>query len=427
MSGPASGGTFWKKLLARNPHYKGRPLEIYEGFLGMAEGNFQQRYYMKIDKITLGKGKVSVEAVDLLKDLSKIYVPAKVDLKLVAAIDAEDTALTVSDASDLDETGYVRIGDEIIYYGAKNGTTGELSSLTRAAFETEADSHDANDKLQPCRYYDWANPFDILNTEMLQTDAGIDADYIDTDAFDDAKGWPGGEIDLSAIISEPTKLSDLYFELIDLLDCKTWVAEDLKITIARNTPNRGGRAYTILTDEANNVHASGAADLNPDSRVSRVVVYWDQRSVIGDADDETNYRRLHIAVDADGEGENAYGEEAEKILYCRWMRTGEHSEEEMTGFIGDLAARRVINQKEARPIIKVAVEIKDSEIRTGGYVRLTTGELQDIEGSPVTLRPVSSREKGGTKGRHQPVPHGTAEAKNIHHRPRRRPGLRRRR
>jgi hypothetical protein len=339
---------------------------------------------MKIDTISLGKGKTTVEAVDLLKDLSKIYVPAKVDIKLLADIESGGSALTTSDATGLDATGYIRIGDEIIAYGAKNDETGVLSSLTRGCFNTAADSHDENDKIQPCRYYDWANPFDILNSEMLQADAGISTGYIDTDAFDDARDWPGGECSISAIISEPEKLGDLYFELIDLLDCKTWVAEDLKITISRNTPNRGGRSYTALTDEANIVHASGSADLNPESRISRVVIYWDQRSVIEETDDETNYRRLDIAADAESEGANAYGEEAEKILYCRWMRTGEYTEEDMAGFVGSLASRRIMNWRDPHPVVKVAVETKDSELKTGGYVRLTTSELQDKDGNPVT-------------------------------------------
>lgn len=379
---PAAQGTFWKKLLSRNPNYKGRQIKIYEGFAGLAEGDYQQRWAGVLDNIRLDGDSIKAEAVDLLKSLADVEAPPKLDIKLVADINAVAAAITLTTVSGLDSpSGYVRLKDEIIYYTGRNTGTNQITGCQRGFFGTTASTHKANDKVQKVRYYAPANPFNHLKT-MLLTDAGIGASYVDTAAFDYWRDWPGGEVDFSAIVSEPTKLDKLYFEVIDLVDAKSWVGEDLKITIRRNVPNEPGRAYHTITDEANIIHDSAAVDLNEKSRLTRMSIYWD-RAAVSRADDSAAYARLDVAVDADAEGANEYNETIEKKAYCRWLRSGYMQEEPMQTYIKNLLARRLFRQRDAQPILDLDVELKDSGIKTGAYCRVSTDELANADGSPI--------------------------------------------
>jgi hypothetical protein len=396
-------GTYWKKLLARNPHYKGRPARLYEGFLGMTEAEFhaQPTWAGAIDNITVARGTVKIEVADLLKALDKIEVPAKSDSKLVADIDASVAIITLSALTGLDTPsvavpGLIRIGDEILAYPTWTTGNHQITGVTRGAHGTEAVAHSAGDKVQHVRFYEPANPFDIL-LEMLLTDAAYSAGQVDSAAFADCKGFPGGEFNMSALISEPTKLSDLYFELVDLLDCKSWVTEDQQVTLRRNLPNRPGRAHSVLSDAASIVDGSGAVDLNQASRLSRLSLYWDPIA-IGELESPSTYNRLDVAIDADAESAAEYGEPAEKLVYCRWLQMGLDVEETLWRWVLNHTGRRVWLQRDPLPILKIGVELQDAGIRTGEYVDLLTDELQGVDGADLSaICEVVKREVSGEK------------------------------
>lgn len=374
-------GTYWKKLIARNPNYTGRQARRYEGFIGVPEEEYEQKWVGRIDSITLGKGTVKIEVVDLLKSLDKVEVPPKLDIKLVSNIDASVTSMTLTTVEGLDSSGYVRIGDEIISYVSINPGQNALQSCTRGYFGTVAATHKAKDKIQKVRYYASANPFDLLK-DMLFTDAEVGEDYVNSAAYDANRDWPGGEINFSAIVSEPTKLNKLYFEIVDLLDCKSWVGEDLKITIARNLPNDPDRVYHTLSDDQNFLAGSGGTDLNEESRLSRLLLFWD-KTTLGKVDDVNAYARLDISIDADAESGNEYNEVKEKKFYCRWIQSGGIQEEVLAEYISSSMARQLFRQRDARPLIQVDVELKDSGLKTGEFVRVDTDELLNFDGSPI--------------------------------------------
>ena len=175
-------GSFWRKLIARNPNYAGRRIRLYHGFYGLDAADFEQKFEGNIDSITIKEGgRVIVECVDLLKKLSKIEIPPKLNIKLAAAMTAGQTTISVSDGTDLDAAdGYIRIGDEVVLYTAKTGN--QLTGCTRGCFGTTAATHSQNDKIQKCRYYEPQSPYDIL-VDMLKTDAGIDPSYVNDAAY----------------------------------------------------------------------------------------------------------------------------------------------------------------------------------------------------------------------------------------------------
>lgn len=377
-------GTYFKKLLARNPNYKGRRVRIYDGFVGIPRDEFQLRGIGVIDSISIGKGAVTIEAVDGLKQLADIDIPPKLDIKLVADIAVDAVAMTLSTLAGLDDSGYVRLGDEIIQYTALDTPTNRLTGCTRGAFGTVAAEHKAQDRVDKCRYYPPTNPFDLLK-EILSVDCGLTTDIYDAAAFDYWRDWPGGEVPFSALIVEPLPADQLYFEICDILDCASWIGEDLKLTIRRNMPNEPGRAYTVINDNAHIAEKASSVDLNDASRATRVILYWD-KSVLAADGEVSSYARGDIGIDPDAEGDNNYAEQVPKIIYCRWLRRNYLQEEIMTGYIRDFVLRRMLNLRDARPIIQISVELKDTAIRTGEYAIVQTDELQTPAGLPISDR-----------------------------------------
>jgi len=75
-------GTFFNKLIARNPNYKGRIIELYEGFDSLAFADYTLRFVGKIENITIGNGYAEVEAIDLLRSLEDIEFPVARNIEL---------------------------------------------------------------------------------------------------------------------------------------------------------------------------------------------------------------------------------------------------------------------------------------------------------------------------------------------------------
>lgn len=394
-------GTFWKKLLARNKNYKGREIKVSEGFVGLAEGDFDEKIVGLIDNIKMkGKGIVEIEIKDLLTKLKDVEIAGKIECKLVADIDNSQTTITFNDASLVDdptsETKYVKIEDEIISYTTRNTTTNQISGGARGQFGTTAVTHDENQKVELVRYYTADNPYDIL-LSMLQDDAGIDNAYINTTAFSDIKtAYGGDDIDRQGIIIEPTKLNVLYFELVDEMDCKSWVNEDLEITIEKNIQNSPGRSYTTITDQANIKEGSSSVDLNDKSRISRILLYWN-KSTLGDEKESDSFSRLDIAVDVNAESVNEYNEQKEKVVQSRWLHEGLATEEVTDLYVANILARQLFRQRDAQMFLSLSVEMKDQDIKTGDFTKITTEDVQDKDGNGLTGDPfqVVKREKKG--------------------------------
>jgi hypothetical protein len=385
--------SFWRKLLARNPNYMGRPARIYEGALGLTEAEFDERWKGKIKSIILGRSGVRIIVADLLMSLRDIETPTKAKVKIVGGVSAGSADIVVSDVSKLTPSGYIRGDDVIISYTGITTAQNKLTGCAWGLFGTVAEDLGADTKVEPITYYAPQNPFDILKGMLLNDPdplvsypyppgAGLDASDVDSVTWDYWRDWPGGEIDFSAIIVKPTKLDELFWEIVDLLDCKVWYSEGQKITIRRTIPNQPGRTYTDWDDDSTVIDGSGRVDLNPDSRISKVILRWD-RTALGDEDKAENYRQVDVSVIADAESANDYGEPAEEEIFCRWLRSDYLQEEKVDSFIRAFTARRVLGHRDALPLLDFEVYVKDGAVRTGAMVRYTGDELLLPDGTPL--------------------------------------------
>lgn len=385
-----SDGSYWKKLLARNPHWKGRTVERYEGFLGEVEGEYQLRWAGSIDNVKINKGKVSLELVDLLEDMDKLEVPPKISVVLSAAATSGATTVSINSTSGVPTAGYGLLDDEIIQWTGLNAVQLQLTGVTRGKFSTTAAAHDDGAKFSLVAVYS-GNPFDILegmltDSQDITTDnppgAAIDSGRVDSAAFSYWKDWPATDVNFQGVITEPKKLGKLFFEIVSLLDCMVWQDESQKITIRRNVPNEPDRTYTAITDAANIIADSTKVDLNDESRKTRIVLYWNKRANTDD-EDVDSYRRIDVAVDASAEGADQYNEVQEEKIWCRWITTDDLQEEVATTYVTNLVKRRLFDRVDAHAILDYAVELKDEAVQTGDHVQLTTDELLMTDGTDI--------------------------------------------
>jgi len=281
----------------------------------------------------------------------------------------------------------------VVTYSSIDAATGIIGGLTRGAHGTTAAEHSVKAKVGKVKVYTDADGFDLMKS-MLLTDAAIASGNVDSAAFDYWRDYPSDQPNVSATITEPTKLSILFWELVDLLDCKVWVGEDLKVTIARTLPNDLLRTFSTITDETGIISGSAKVDQNEKSRLTRALIYWD-KSATGKIDDPTAYGKLDVAIDATAEGVNDYNEIIEKKVMSRWLHSAGHVEEDMSRFSRNLVMRQVWRNRDASPIVTVDVDFKDEAIKTGGWVQLSTDELVDRFGEPFSGREfqVVKREK----------------------------------
>jgi len=378
-------GTFWKKLLARNANYESRRVYVYHGFSELAEADWQPRFAGTLANIQDGDGKCELEAADLIKSLKDVKLPAKIDAKLVNDTTDTQTELWLSSIDGLESgMAYLKIGDEIVWYDGMTPSLKKLTGVRRGELGTTAAAYSSDEKVSLVLYYPLANMFDRM-VEILN-DAGLEAEFIEQTDFDFWRDMPGGEPPVSALITEETTADVLYFELVDLADCKSWQNEAQKITIKRNLPNLPGRSYSHLREGENILAGSCKVDRNADSRISRAFVYWGKKA-IKTTEEDNDYRRRDIGVDAEMEGENAYNAPKEKKYACRWLRLEDQQEEIIAAYLAAAVKRRVWRQKDPLPAVTVEVGLKDEHILTGHHVLLSHSALLNTDGSSFSNVP----------------------------------------
>lgn len=396
-------GEFWKKLIARNPNYKGRSIKVYDGYVGLAEGAFEQRWQGTIDKITIKKGKVSLDCIDYLTDLKKTSYPDKTQAELnVNLTDSTATivltTLDLEDESEMAGAGYIRIDDEIIQYTSVTTASNQLNGCTRGKFRTTAVEHSSGTRIGIVKYFPPTNPFVLLKEIWNDAGGSWSADF-DTTAWTKWQSWPREDVDFAAVITEDDDLTceDAFWEIADILDLMIWQDERQQITVRRNIANDPDNSYTDITDSAHIIDQTGSVDYNDKERKTRIYHFW-QKSAIGDFKKTSSYSKIDIPLLANEESANGFNEVSKDEIFNRWLSTDFTAAYLLIPFIAAVSKRRLINRGKARALITVAVELKDEGIKTGGLVSLATDERLDIDGNSIAIKHiVIKRDKKGGK------------------------------
>jgi hypothetical protein len=401
-------GTFWRKLLKRNPNYKGRPIQVYEGFAGIPESEFQLRFEGKLDNIRfIGKGMVELEGIDTIGDLKRVKLPIAYNVQVSVAANSSvttmsfkgddvdklsgSTAIPISPTTGL--TYYLRIGSEIISYASSNydSTSNQITGITRGVGGSTSKAIAENDDVSFAPHYN-GNPFDVMlqllgnSASAIDTPgAGISTAFINTPKFEFERDFTGltTEVIVDGWIDEDMDVGKAYFDLVDLMSVKTWVGEDLKINVQRRIPNLPDRTYHKITDDANITLHSDSFDQNEASRFTRGYFLWDYIPA-SDFKEGKNFKRREALIDLDLESSNAFNEDVLQIDRSRFFRAGVMSEASEKRFIQNRQRRWLYIHQRALPLIDVDLEYKDSNIKTGEYCKVNTDLFVDDLGNPIS-------------------------------------------
>ncbi len=380
---PFTAGTFWTKLKARWPISKGRALRIRDGYIGQDPEDMVTREYL-IEAIDgpNSNNLVTIKAVDPLRLLDDKTSQAPIQSKgsLNADITNSQTTITVTGAvlADYPATGTLRIEAELMTYTGRTITSGIITftGITRATDGSAAKEHKAETRVQTCIRYTNQNAWEVAKS-LIDNYAPSAAGYIDaTQWAAEAAQWLDGFI-VSALISEPTGLNTLLAELCrDAQFFIWWDERQQKILLRAVRPPT--EVPVQFSEDANILAGSQTIKTAPNERVSQLWYYYEPADLSKKINEEDNYRKVRIRVDAASETDREYGESAVKKIYSRWVRTD--------AIVIAITTRLLARYRDDPLYLTIAVDAKDRNTWTADVVDVSSRLQTNTEGLPLTRR-----------------------------------------
>ncbi len=388
---PYDRSTFWAKWRARNPYYMHRVIRHNSAYLDPDTGlpdedtKITRTFFITDFQGPNSSGTVAIKGKDLLTIAQdeKAKVPAASTGRLLAGIDAVTTAATLTPTGvgndEYPASGKLRIGDEVCSFTR----AADVLTLVRGSNNTDAETHDADDAVQLCFVVTSDEPQTIL-FELLTTYAGIDASYLNTEqwAIESTEFLPRL---YSGIITTPTGVTSIINELCEQMYFTTyWDDRNMDLTAS---PKEGGLKMMAvrpafdepvyeLNDESNLLENSVTWTDKADQLITHVFVYYAQRDPTKKLDETSNYGALEIVGDADSAGAARNDGERIKIIFARWLDSGDGA---AAIELGEKILARYSNiPKEC----KFSVDAKDRAMRLADFISITNRQLVDFWGEP---------------------------------------------
>lgn len=314
---PFVSGTYWGKFRARQPYLRGRAIRLIQGFLGQTLAQMETRHFIleSFEGPSLD-GRYSLVAKDALKmaDDDRALAPKPSNGFLIAEIDAVATSATLSPVgignAEYPASGIVAIGGKEICTFTR---AGDVLTLTRGQFETDATEHDAQDRVQLCLFYEGVDPAQII-ADLLDNYAGVPGEYIPlTEWLTETSTFLRRVY--TALIAEPTGVNKLVSELVQQAQLAVWwddVGRRVRLQVLRQIATDAA-----LFDDTTTLRGTLRVREQPAKRASQVWVYYGQINALKKVDDADNYRSAALTVDLEAEGD--YGGAAIKKIYGRWI------------------------------------------------------------------------------------------------------------
>ena len=408
-------GTFFQKLIQRNPHYINRPIEIYDGYIDF-EGNLQlydgKKEYI-IDSMQLDNDMLSIKCKDpmTLADELKAKVPVPSNFSLAESITGGQTpnhvnlkydgvAIDQNDANDIakvtdyfgvnDAVGFVRINDEICKYQVHidTGHAGiDITDRDQWGTNHETTDHDVDDTVQKCVFfgqYDGGGTAVTINDaayHLLVNQAGVPAVAINNQSggeyswVDEKTNWLSA-YRIDAIFSEPKEVNKQLSQLASMVGVNFFY-DDItsQIVMRAETPELDSSAIPTITDDT--IIEDSLKFINSEKdRVSRVYYYYNMRNHTDDRDKPKSFKNLYVAIDADGELPIEYGKESNKTIFAYGVTD--------TSTATSVSQRILSRFKNTPKTITFKVDASQQELYTGDHFFLLTKHIVDFNGIPTT-------------------------------------------
>ncbi len=377
-------GTFWTKLLARNPYYQNRIIRVKVGYLVDGEepdaANFETRLYLiqQIDGPSTS-GEVRITAQDPLKmlDDARAKAPLANTGRLLTPISAVDFTATLIPAGvgDLEypASGVAVMGDEC---AAFTRVADVLTFSSRGAQGTTASAHDANATVQAALSYSGQSITEVLY-DLVVTRAGVPAAYVDLAQWNEEADTWLGDYTIGTTITKPIGLNQLVGELAQQCLFYIWWDERTQLIVFRAIRPPHHETLPTLDDDANIIADSQSVSEKAAARLTRVWVYTGQINPTVDLDKPYNYTDITQAIDVAAESAPEYGDKRIAVFWSRWLLPDGDSEAEKL-------ALRLLNRYRDNPkTFVIKVDAKDSDIWTGDVVTVTMRSVVDLTGAPL--------------------------------------------
>jgi hypothetical protein len=314
---PYSQGTYWGKFRARQPFLRGQPVRWITGLLGDSIDDMETRHFV-IDSFDgpTPDGKYTINAKDVLKyaDGDRAQAPELSNGFLSAdiTISATSAALLPSGIGNEEypASGYLNIGgNEIVSFTR----SGDALTIVRGQVGTTATTHKAQDRCQLVLRYVGQDVAVIIN-DLLTTYAGVPSSYITLADWQSETSSFLGTV-YTANICEPTSVKNLIDELIEQAALAIWddnLTQKIRFQVLRGVLTD---ADTFTPD--NTIEKSLTIKEQPETRLSRVQIYFGQKDPTKPLSNVDNYRSTSLVIDEDAEDD--YGSAAIKTIYSRWI------------------------------------------------------------------------------------------------------------
>lgn len=382
---PILQGSYFGKLIARNPYYQNRVMKIYEGYLevdGSVDlANFQVSTWL-IDKIKGpdARGAVVIEGVEPLRlaDDKKAQMPAKSNGTLSTDITDVSVSVTLNPAgigSEYPSSGRAAMDEEIVNFTR----VGDVITFNlRGAMTTLATSHTTDTTFQICKVYDDTPLPDVLY-ELLVTGAEVPASYIDLAQWEEeCSNWLSGHL-LNRTIAIPTGVRELINELIQTCLFYIWYSPyDAKIPFRAIRPENPADSVITLNDFKSFVADSLAITEDPDKRISQVWVHYNQKNPLLKTDELRNYTNVPIFLDAEAEGVFEYDDRRTLRILCPWFSNENVSQANVLG------SRMLARYRDNPRTFKFELDAKDAYLEVGQVATVESSSLQDVTGAAST-------------------------------------------
>jgi len=376
---PYDSGTFWGKLKARYPFLRGHVLRWYNGKVNGGLINFEKRTFV-IDRIegpgTTGQTRIVAKDPITLVDDQRAVAPRMTRGFIDADISDSATTITLEPAGigdiDYPASGFAVIGGSEIVEFTRSG---DVLTISRAEYNTEAQEHDEGDRVQLCLEYSAADLADILYDLMVNY-GSVPAPFIPLTSWKSETGGFIGNL-YNGLIPEPTPVKDLINELLEQSASSVWwdeLAQFIRFQVLRNIP-----VSSFVYDDDVMMAGSFTQKDQPEKRISQVWTYFGQINPLEGLTDPKNYKNTIVEVDLSSESD--HGTPAIKTIYSRWI----------TPFGREIAERlnkMILSRFVEPPKVFTFSLMRDSGVVSpviGGGVQVESFFSQDDEGKKETL------------------------------------------
>lgn len=374
---PFLRGTFFAKLLARNPSLEGYAFRLLIGEEDQPLEEMTTRHYV-IDSFGVDGAQASITARDvlILADKKKAQAPIISNGVLAAGIDEVETTATLSPAgignAEYPASGKVSIGGKEVCSFTRSG---DVLTLVRAQSGTEPEEHDEDDIVQLVLIYEPSSSSEIVSDLLVNYVPGIDASWINLVEWQTEVDEYIGRL-YSAEIAEPTSVVELLNELIEQVGLVFWwdaIDQQLRLRSLRPVS-----AESKLYSDDHILATTFKATAQPQRRISEVWTYYGVRNPLEDLDEVTNYRAAVATLDA--ETDQDYEQAAIKKVFSRWIASNNRPA------ASRLNSMLLARYRDApRKFTFALYETIDVVPTLGSGFRVQTWSLQDDTGDTVAV------------------------------------------